>query len=131
MVAKADAVARHLDMTATAQVLRTDVEPTPADALELDRVIHERVRLGIVSLLAVHGTLFFTDIRNLLGITDGNLITHTRRLEEAGYLLSKKSGEGRSSTTSFQLTDTGRRELHGYLDHMEAIIRATRTEGEG
>jgi DNA-binding MarR family transcriptional regulator len=131
MGAEANAVPRPFDATATVPILRADVDPAPAEALELDRVIHERVRLGIVSLLAVHGTLFFTDIRDLLGITDGNLITHTRRLEEAGYLLSSKSGEGRSSTTSFALTDTGRRELQGYLDHMEAIIRATRSEGEG
>ena len=131
MGAEANALVRGADAAATAQVLRAEVDPAPAEALELDRVIHERVRLGIVSLLAVHGTLLFTDIRDLLGITDGNLITHTRRLEDAGYLLSSKSGEGRSSTTSFELTETGRRELRGYLDHMEAIIRATRTEGEG
>lgn len=101
-----------------------------AEALELDRLIHERVRLGIVSSLAVNGSLTFTDLRDLLGITDGNLSAHARRLEEAGYVVCKKSHEGRTSKTEFKLTRTGKRELEAYLDHMEAIIRATRTQGE-
>jgi DNA-binding HxlR family transcriptional regulator len=102
-----------------------------ADALELDRLIHERVRLGIVSALAVNGSLTFTDLRDLLGITDGNLSAHARRLEEAGYVVCSKSYEGRTPKTEYALTGTGRRELNGYLDHMEAIIRATRVEAEG
>ncbi len=97
-----------------------------ADALELDRLIHERVRLGIVSALAVNGSLTFTDLRDLLGITDGNLSAHARRLEEAGYVACTKSYEGRTSKTEYELTVIGRGELEAYLDHMEAIIQATR-----
>ncbi|MCG6986724.1 MAG: transcriptional regulator [Gemmatimonadetes bacterium] len=95
-------------------------------ALELDQLIHERVRLGIVSALAVNGSLTFTDLRDLLGTTDGNLSAHARRLEDAGYVLCKKSFEGRTPRTDYALTALGRRALASYLDHMEAIIRATR-----
>jgi DNA-binding HxlR family transcriptional regulator len=110
--------------------LDTERRPLEADALDLDRLIHERVRLGIVSSLAVNGSLTFTDLRDLLGITDGNLSAHARRLEEAGYVRCNKSYEGRTPKTEYALTPTGRRELNGYLDHMEAIIQATRTEAE-
>ena len=98
-------------------------EPGP---LELDRLIHERVRLGIVSALAVNGSLTFTDLRDLLGTTDGNLSAHARRLEEAGYVTCEKSFDGRTPKTEYGLTQLGRRELNAYLDHMEAIIEATR-----
>lgn len=101
-----------------------------ADTLELDRLIHERVRLGIVSSLAVNGSLTFTDLRDLLGITDGNLSAHAKRLEEAGYLVCTKSYDGRTPKTEYGLTPTGRRELTAYLDHMEAIIQATRVQSE-
>ena len=101
-----------------------------ADTLELDRLIHERVRLGIVSSLAVNGSLTFTDLRDLLGITDGNLSAHAKRLEEAGYLVCTKSYDGRTPKTEYSLTPTGRRELTAYLDHMEAIIQATRVQSE-
>jgi len=94
--------------------------------LELDRLIHERVRLGIVSALAVNGSLTFTDLRSLLGTTDGNLSAHARRLEDAGYILCHKSFEGRTPRTEYELTDRGRKQLEAYLDHMEALIRATR-----
>ena len=97
-----------------------------AGALDLDRLIHERVRLGIVSALAVNGTLPFTDLRDLLGLTDGNLSAHARRLEDAGYVLCHKSFEGRTPRTEFELTETGRDALQSYLNHMEAIIEATR-----
>ena len=97
-----------------------------AGALELDRLIHERVRLGIVSALAVNGTLGFTELRDLLGATDGNLSAHARRLEDAGYLLCHKSFEGRTPKTEFELTGAGREALTAYLEHMEAIIRVTR-----
>ena len=100
--------------------------PTEAGALELDRLIHERVRLGIVSALAVNGALTFTDLRDLLGTTDGNLSAHARRLEDAGYIVCNKSFEGRTPKTEYGLTATGRKELNAYLDHMEAIIEATR-----
>ena len=98
-------------------------EPAP---LALDRLIHERVRLGIVSALAVNGSLTFTDLRDLLGTTDGNLSAHARRLEDAGYVVCKKSFDGRTPRTEYGLTEVGRRELNAYLDHMEAIIDATR-----
>ena len=97
-----------------------------ADPLELDRLIHERVRLGIVSALAVNGSLTFTDLKELLGATDGNLSAHARRLEDAGYVTCRKSFEGRMPRTEYELTKVGRRELQLYLDHMEAIIRTTR-----
>ena len=102
-----------------------------AGPLDLDRLIHERVRLGIVSALAVNGTMPFTDLRNLLGTTDGNLSAHARRLEDAGYVLCHKSFEGRTPLTEFELTPRGRRALQGYLDHMEAIIRVTRESESG
>ncbi len=101
-----------------------------AAPFELDRLIHERVRLGIVSALAVNGVTPFTDLRNLLGTTDGNLSAHARKLEDAGYVLCHKSFEGRTPRTDFELTARGRKALQAYLDHMEAIIRATR-EREG
>jgi DNA-binding MarR family transcriptional regulator len=97
-----------------------------AGALELDRLIHERVRLGIVSALAVNGRLSFTDLRDLLGTTDGNLSAHARRLEDAGYVVCYKSFDGRTPKTEYGLSERGRRELDAYLDHMEAIIEATR-----
>jgi DNA-binding MarR family transcriptional regulator len=97
-----------------------------AGALELDRLIHERVRLGIVSALAVNGSLTFTDLRSLLGTTDGNLSAHARRLEDAGYVSCKKSFDGRTPKTEYALTDRGRKRLEAYLDHMEALIQATR-----
>jgi len=97
-----------------------------ADALELDRLIHERVRLGIVSALAVNGRLPFTDLRELLGTTDGNLSAHARRLEDAGYLWCHKSFDGRVPRTEYELTARGRQALRGYLDHMQAIVAATR-----
>ena len=102
-----------------------------AGALDLDRLIHERVRLGIVSSLAVNGSLTFTDLRDLLGITDGNLSAHARKLEDADYIVCTKSHDGRGSKTEYRLTSTGRGELQQYLNHMEAIIQATRNHDEG
>ena len=93
---------------------------------ELDRMIHERIRLAIVSALAVNETLTFNDLKQLLKTTDGNLSVHARKLEEAGYVTCTKSFEGRLPKTEYQLTTTGRRALEHYLDHMEAVIRATR-----
>ena len=101
-----------------------------SEALELDRLIHERVRLGIVSALAVNGSLTFTDLRDLLGITDGNLKSHASKLEAAKYIQCTKSFEGRSQKTQYELTPTGRDELEAYLGHMEAIIQATRDSSE-
>lgn len=94
--------------------------------LELDRLIHERVRLAMVSALAVNESLTFNELKRLLETTDGNLSVHARRLEEAGYVHCTKSFEGRVPRTEYRLADTGRRALERYLAHMEALIRATR-----
>ena len=95
-------------------------------AQALDRLIHERMRLGIVSALAVNERLTFNDLKKLLSTTDGNLSVHARKLEEAGYIACTKFFEGRLPKTEFRLTDPGRQALERYLDHMEALIRATR-----
>lgn len=110
---------------------RADESPAPparaaASHLDLDRVIHERVRLAIVSALAVNPTLSFNDLKKALRITDGNLSVHARKLEDAGYLECLKSFEGRVPRTEYKLTPVGRRALQRYLDHMEALIHATR-----
>ena len=96
-------------------------------ALALDRVIHERVRLAIVSALAVNESMTFNDLKSALDLTDGNLSVHARRLEEAGYVLCEKGYEGRVPRTVYGLTAAGRAALTRYLDHMEALIRATRS----
>lgn len=97
-----------------------------ATAPVLDRVIHERLRLGIVSALAVNAALSFNDLKGLLGATDGNLSVHARKLEAAGYVACRKFFAGRQPRTEYRLTDDGRRALERYLDHMERLIRATR-----
>ena len=94
--------------------------------LELDRLIHERLRLGIVSALSVNERLTFNDLKSLLQTTDGNLSVHARKLEEAHYVQCTKSFDGRVPRTQYRLTDTGRRALERYLDHMEALIRTMR-----
>ncbi|MGH7562371.1 MAG: winged helix-turn-helix domain-containing protein [Gemmatimonadales bacterium] len=93
-------------------------------SIELDRLIHERVRLAIVSALAVNEELSFIELRELIGATDGNLSVHARKLEEAGYVECRKAFEGRVPKTAFRLTSTGREALERYLAHMEGIIRA-------
>jgi DNA-binding HxlR family transcriptional regulator len=98
----------------------------PSDALELDRLIHERVRLAIVSALAVNEALSFNELKALLDTTDGNLSVHARKLEDAGYLTCTKSFEGRTPRTEYRLTPAGHGALQRYLGHMEALIRATR-----
>lgn len=95
-------------------------------ATELDRLLHDRMRLGIVSALAASDDLSFSDLKAALGATDGNLSVHARKLEDAGYLSCSKSFEGRTPRTGYKLTAAGRRALEKYLDHMDAIIRATR-----
>ena len=95
-------------------------------ATELDRLIHERVRLGIVSGLAVNESLTFNELKRLLETTDGNLSVHARKLEEANYITCSKRFEGRRPKTEYRLTPSGRRALQQYLDHMEALIQATR-----
>lgn len=92
----------------------------------LDRLIHERIRLGIVSALAVNETLSFNDLKRLLETTDGNLSVHARKLEEAQYITCVKSFKGRVPKTEYHLTAIGRRALERYLDHLQALIRAMR-----
>ncbi|SRR5579875_93986 len=99
---------------------------TETSAIELDRLIHERTRLGIVSALAVNPSLTFNELKPLLRVTDGNLSVHARKLEDAGYISCIKSFSGRLPKTQYRLTPVGRRALENYLNHMEAIIRATR-----
>ncbi len=94
--------------------------------LELDPVIHERVRLGIISALAVNDELSFNDLKKLLEITDGNLSVHARKLEVAGYVKCTKSFVGRQPRTEFKLTAAGRRALEGYLQQMESVIKSAR-----
>ncbi len=96
-------------------------------ALELDRLIHERMRLAIVSALAVNESLTFNELKRLLDTTDGNLSVHARKLEEALYITCTKSFEGRLPKTVYRLSPSGRAALERYLDHMEALIRATRS----
>lgn len=93
---------------------------------ELDRLIHERLRLGIVSALAVNESLTFNELKELLKTTDGNLSVHARKLEEAEYITCNKYFDGRTPKTEYRLTAAGRRELKRYLDHMEALIQSMR-----
>jgi DNA-binding HxlR family transcriptional regulator len=94
--------------------------------LELDRLIHERMRLAIVSALAVNTSLTFNELKRLLNTTDGNLSVHARKLEDADYIVCTKSFEGRMPRTEYRLSPAGRQALERYLDHMESLIRATR-----
>ena len=93
---------------------------------DLDRLIHERMRLGIVSALAANESLTFNELKKLLKTTDGNLSVHARKLEEANYIACSKSFEGRMPKTEYRLTEAGRRALEKYLNHMEALIHAMR-----
>jgi DNA-binding HxlR family transcriptional regulator len=128
-VAKRGAL-KHADGAEEGDVAIHVPAPTPAaqttTALDLDRLIHERMRLGIVSALAVNAHLSFNDLKKLLKTTDGNLSVHARKLEEAGYITCEKFFEGRMPKTDYRLTAVGRRALERYLDHMEAIIQTTR-----
>jgi DNA-binding HxlR family transcriptional regulator len=100
--------------------------PKAASPAALDRLIHERIRLGIVSALAVNDALSFNDLKGLLKTTDGNLSVHARKLEEAHYVTCNKYFHGRLPKTEYRLAPLGRRALERYLDHMEGLIRATR-----
>ena len=101
--------------------------PAPATPAELDRLVHERVRLGILSALAARTSATFTDLKALLNATDGNVSVHARKLEDAGYIACTKSFEGRMPKTEYALTASGRKALEKYPNHMEALIHAMRT----
>lgn len=102
------------------------VRPPETSVTSFDRLIHERTRLAIVSALAVNASLTFNEMKQLLRVSDGNLSIHARKLEDAGYIACTKSFAGRLPKTEYRLTALGRRALEKYLDHMEALIRATR-----
>jgi DNA-binding MarR family transcriptional regulator len=102
-------------------------ETSPAVVPDLDRLIHEKTRLAIVSALAVNASLTFNELKAILKTTDGNVSVHTRKLEEATYLTCKKSFEGRMPKTEYTLTAAGRRALEKYLGHMEALIKAVKS----
>jgi len=112
--------------------VQREESPSPVRAVaqpvapSLDRLIHERIRLGIVSALAVNRALTFNELKALLKTTDGNLSVHARKLEEADYILCTKSFDGRLPKTEYRLAPAGKKALERYLDHMEALIRATR-----
>ena len=117
-------VQRSREREASLEAIRNPArEGVPSD---VDRVIHERIRLGIVSALAVNRELTFNELKALLKTTDGNLSVHARRLEEAEYIVCAKSFDGRTPKTEYRLTAAGRKALERYLNHMEALIRATR-----
>jgi DNA-binding MarR family transcriptional regulator len=101
-------------------------EPPRRSALAFDRIIHERVRLGIISALAVNDRLTFNDLKRLLETTDGNLSVHARKLEDAQYIACEKRFQDRMPRTEYRLTTAGRRALEKYLSHMEALIKAVR-----
>ena len=119
-MAKSNALASHRPPRAASQSSERSSAAIPA----LDRLIHERIRLGIVSALAANSSLTFNDLKRLLKTTDGNLSVHARKLEEAKYIGCTKSFEGRVPRTEYALTSSGRRAFEKYLDHMEALIQA-------
>jgi DNA-binding transcriptional ArsR family regulator len=123
----AAASARGGELRAVGQATtRGETTASATSAAELDRLIHERLRLGIVSALAGNASLTFNELKEILKTTDGNLSVHARKLEDAAYITCEKSFDGRTPKTEFRLTDAGRRALTRYLDHMESIIRTAR-----
>jgi len=100
---------------------------TKSAAQHLDRLIHERLRLGIISALAANESLTFSDLKSLMNTSDGNLSVHARKLEEAGYISCSKYFEGRLPKTEYKLTVAGRRALENYLSHMETLIQQMKT----
>lgn len=126
MAAKRNGAARERVSERASGARARGERPASAAAPDLDRIIHERVRLGIISTLAVHDALTFNALKTLLQLTDGNLSVHARKLEEAGYVGCTKSFDGRIPRTEYRLTAAGRKALDRYLAHMEALIRATR-----
>ena len=123
---KSDKRSQGADAAAKKSSRSRELRPAEPAAIELDRVIHERLRLGILSALAVNDSLTFNELKTLLSTTDGNLSVHARKLEEAEYVICTKSFEGRMPKTQYKMTAAGRRALERYLDDMEAIIKATR-----
>jgi len=124
--------ARRSESTARAPA-KASSKPVPVpgssqtgEDAKFDRLVYERVRLGIMSALAVNERLTFNELKSLFDVSDGNLSAHARKLEEAGYLECTKSFEGRRPKSEYRITPTGRKALHRYLEHIEAVIKATR-----
>jgi DNA-binding MarR family transcriptional regulator len=118
-------------MAGKSNTVRKEREKRPVleavgEASKVDRLVHERLRLGILSALSVNESLTFNELKKLLDTSDGNLSVHARKLEEAGYVTPTKSFEGRMPRTDYRLTTAGRKALERYLDHMEALIHAMR-----
>ena len=124
MAAKAEA--RKTGAAAKRKRPKLAAVPAAADDAKFDRLIYERVRLGIMSALAVREELTFTELKALFDVSDGNLSAHARKLEEANYLTCTKSFEDRRPRSVYRITTLGRNALHRYLDHVEAVIKATR-----
>jgi len=122
MAGKPSSARREKERRPQPSAVATPVAGTP----KLDRLIHERLRLGILSALSVNESLTFNELKKLLDTTDGNLSVHARKLEEAGYIGCTKSFAGRMPRTDYRLAAAGKRALERYLDHMEALIRAMR-----
>ena len=122
MAVKNNAARRPRERKAAAPTVIEAAGNTP----KLDRLIHDRLRLGILSALSVNPSLTFSDLKKLLDASDGNLSVHARKLEEAGYIQCAKSFQGRMPKTEYRLTASGKRALDRYLDHMEALIQAMR-----
>ena len=125
MAARTAAARNKSEIKAEIRNLKSDI--SKRSTLELDRLIHERLRLGIVSALAVNDRLTFNDLKALLQTTDGNLSVHARKLEDAEYVACEKGFDGRTPRTEYRLTAAGRRAFEKYLAHMEAIIKAAKT----
>ena len=125
MAAKTKAAGTNREVHSVGREIR---RRAAAELPELDRLIHERIRLGIVSALAINDSLTFNDLKRLLKTTDGNLSVHARKLEDAHYIACTKSFEDRMPRTDYKLTSAGRRALEKYLEEMEQLIRLTRDE---
>ncbi len=126
MVAKPNPVSQP-EKSSVARPRSAEPRSYRAPALsDFDLLIHERIRLGILSALAVNESLSFNDLKQVLNTTDGNLSVHARKLEEADYVRCDKSFEGRTPRTTYKLTNPGKRALEKYLDHMESLIKLTR-----
>ncbi|HXQ69046.1 MAG TPA: transcriptional regulator [Pyrinomonadaceae bacterium] len=125
-MAKQSTAKKTVPQKPLAEVPDTQVRNEKSAAPNLDRLIHERLRLGIISALAANESLSFSDLKHLMNTTDGNLSVHARKLEEAGYISCTKFFEGRLPKTEYKLTAAGRSALEKYLSHMEALIKQMR-----
>jgi DNA-binding HxlR family transcriptional regulator len=127
-VAKHSTAKKTVPQKAIAEAPKAQTSPAKekSAAPNLDRLIHERLRLGIISALAANESLTFSDLKNLMNTTDGNLSVHARKLEEAGYISCSKFFEGRLPKTEYKLTAAGRSALESYISHMESLIKQMR-----